>query len=117
MDADAQKTAPIPAARRLGTPFLDWRQFALSLTRNDADAEDLVDDAVLRTLRAEPRLKGESEVHAYLLTAIRDTSGRLPPEPLRGRSLARPAWPSLRPPNPMREVTLAAHRAFARRAT
>ncbi len=57
-----------------GKRFSDWRQFALSLTRNDADAEDLVDEAVVRTLRAEPGLRSEKEVHVYILKAIRNTS-------------------------------------------
>lgn len=51
----------------------DWRRFALSLTRNHADAEDLVDEAVVRTLRADPHLRSESEVHAYVTTAICNT--------------------------------------------
>jgi len=56
-----------------GNRFSDWRRFALFLTRNDADAEDLVDEAVVRTLRADPSLKSEGEVHAYMVTAIRNT--------------------------------------------
>jgi len=56
-----------------GNRFSDWRRFALFLTRNDADAEDLVDEAVVRTLRADPGLKSEGEVHAYIVTAIRNT--------------------------------------------
>jgi RNA polymerase sigma-70 factor (ECF subfamily) len=51
----------------------DWWRFAASLTKNHADAEDLVDEAILRTLRTKPRLRDEKEVHAYLLTAIRNT--------------------------------------------
>lgn len=53
--------------------FSDWWRYALSLTRNDADAEDLVDEAVVRTLRADPSLNNEGEVHAYVTTAIRNT--------------------------------------------
>ena len=56
-----------------GSRLPDWRRFALSLTRNDADAEDLIDEAVARTLRADPSLKSEGEVHAYVVTAIRNT--------------------------------------------
>ncbi len=56
--------------------FSDWLRFAVSLTQNEADAEDLVDEAVVRTLRAEPDLKSESDVHGYILTAIRNTSNK-----------------------------------------
>jgi len=74
-----------------GNRFSDWRRFALFLTRNDADAEDLVDEAVGRTLRADPSLKSEGEVHAYMVTAIRNTWFRWRPETCRRQhKLARP---------------------------
>jgi len=51
----------------------DWWRFARSLTRNHADAEDLVDEAVVRTLKADPHLGSEREVHLYVTKAIRNT--------------------------------------------
>ena len=38
--------------------FRRWRGYALSLTGNWTDAEEVVQDALARTLRAGPRLEG-----------------------------------------------------------
>ena len=51
----------------------EWWRYARSLTRNDADAEDLVDEAVTRTLLTDPSLANEREVHLYVIAAIRNT--------------------------------------------
>jgi len=50
----------------------DWWRFAFTLSRNSADAEDLVDEAVRRTLEVEPRLRSEQDVHRYVRAAIRN---------------------------------------------
>ena len=49
----------------------EWRRFARSLTRNDADAEDLVNEAITRTLEVDPDLASERDVHRYVLKAMR----------------------------------------------
>jgi RNA polymerase sigma-70 factor (ECF subfamily) len=54
-------------------PHLDvMYRVALSLTRNPADAEDLVQDAVLRAYRAIDRFDGRYP-RAWLLTIVRNT--------------------------------------------
>ena len=48
-----------------------WKAYALRLTRNPADADDVVLEATTRTLHAQPDLDSEVRVHAYVTTAIR----------------------------------------------
>lgn len=48
-----------------------WKSYALRLTRNPADADDVVLEAATRTLHAQPDLDSEARVHAYVTTAIR----------------------------------------------
>jgi RNA polymerase sigma-70 factor (ECF subfamily) len=50
----------------------DWWRLAFALSRNSADAEDLVNEAVRRTLEIEPRLRSERDVHNYVRAAIRN---------------------------------------------
>ena len=50
-----------------------WRRFALSLTADDADADDLVSEAVTRTLATAPTLRDERGLNNYVLKAIRNT--------------------------------------------
>jgi RNA polymerase sigma-70 factor (ECF subfamily) len=48
-----------------------WRAYALRLTRDPADAEDVVLEATARTLQTQPELDSETRLHAYVITAIR----------------------------------------------
>ena len=61
-----EKTWP----RRFGS----WWRYALSLTGNRADADEVVQEAVFKTLRAGPSLQDEGEAHAYVLTAVRNVA-------------------------------------------
>ncbi len=56
------------------TRWPQWRRYALSLTRNQADADDVVQDAIAKTLLAEPDLDSEERVHHYVQRAIRNTA-------------------------------------------
>ena len=51
-----------------------WKRYALSLTRNEADADDVVQDAIAKTLRVEPDLDTEERLHRYVQRAIRNTA-------------------------------------------
>lgn len=51
-----------------------WKRYALSLTRNDADADDVVQEAIANTLRLAPDLDTEARVHQYVQRAIRNTA-------------------------------------------
>jgi RNA polymerase sigma factor (sigma-70 family) len=54
-------------------PHLDAAfNYARWLTKNDADAEDVVQDAYVRALRFFPSLRGE-DARAWLLTIVRNT--------------------------------------------
>lgn len=48
-----------------------WKAYALRLTGNPADAEDVVHEATARTLQTQPILDSERRLHAYVTTAIR----------------------------------------------
>lgn len=54
--------------------FQQWLRYALKLTRNKADAEDVVQDAIANTLRLAPDLDTEARVHHYMRQAIRNTA-------------------------------------------
>jgi RNA polymerase sigma-70 factor (ECF subfamily) len=54
--------------------FAQWRRYALTLTRNEADADDVVQDAIANTLRIAPDLDTEMRVHQYVRRAIRNTA-------------------------------------------
>jgi len=54
--------------------FAQWKRYALTLTRNEADAEDVVQDAIANTLRLSPDLDSEMRVHHYVRQAIRNTA-------------------------------------------
>lgn len=58
-----------------------WLRYAWHLVGNRSDAEDVVQDAVCRSLQAEPDLDGKKETDAYVQAAIRSISARH----LRGR--------------------------------
>jgi RNA polymerase sigma-70 factor (ECF subfamily) len=46
--------------------------YALTLTRNKAEAEDLVQEAYLRAMRAFDRLRPDSNVKSWLFTILRN---------------------------------------------
>ena len=46
-----------------------WRRFALSLTADDTDADDLVSEAVTRTLVTAPAIRDERGLNNYVLRA------------------------------------------------
>ena len=54
-----------------------WKRFARRFTKNGADAEDAVQDAVTRTLRADPTLANEAETNRYVLSAVRTSALRV----------------------------------------
>ncbi|MET0704859.1 MAG: RNA polymerase sigma factor [Mycobacterium sp.] len=69
----------------------DLHRLALRLTTNHADAEDLVQDTLLKAFRGYPRLRPETYLKAWLFTVMRNTwisnhraAGRRPPETLWG---------------------------------
>jgi len=49
-----------------------WRGYALSLTHNPADADEVVQEAIARTLKAQPDLDSEERVNRYILRSIRN---------------------------------------------
>jgi len=51
----------------------EWQRYARSLTRNRSEAEDVVSEALLRTLAADPPITTEREAYRYVLRAIRNT--------------------------------------------
>ena len=57
--------------------FPRWRGYALALTGNWTDAEEVVQEAVTRTVRARPRLATERDAHNYILTAVRTSALQL----------------------------------------
>lgn len=65
---NAKKQGGIEDVLALQLPILKVR--ALSLTRNPADAADLVQDTLERALRAAPRLRPESNVPGWLMTIM-----------------------------------------------
>ena len=67
-----------------------WRRYALSLTRNDADADDVVQEAVANTMRLAPDLNTTARVHYYVQRAIRNTALSLIEARRRSVGLAEP---------------------------
>jgi RNA polymerase sigma-70 factor (ECF subfamily) len=60
--------------RTSASRFAQWKRYALSLTRNEADADDVVQDAIANTLRLAPDLDSETRLHHYVRQAIRNTA-------------------------------------------
>jgi len=50
-----------------------WLLFAMKRVRYDADAEDVVQNAMVHTLAADPEFHSEDQANAYVLAAIRST--------------------------------------------
>lgn len=57
--------------------FHKWRGYALALTGNWMDAEDVVQEAVIRTVHAQPRLENERDANNYILVAVRTAALQL----------------------------------------
>ena len=53
---------------------MSWWRYAISGVRRPEDADDAVQDAVLRTLRAQPELESDEEVSRYVWAVVRTTS-------------------------------------------
>jgi len=54
-----------------------WLNYARHLVGNEADAEDLVQDAVYKSLRVDPDLNNEREASSYVRSAIQRGAQRL----------------------------------------
>ncbi len=50
-----------------------WARFARYLTGDQADAADVISEAMLKTLKADPSLETERETDNYILRAIHNT--------------------------------------------
>jgi len=50
-----------------------WLRFTMKRVRYNADAEDIVQNALVHTLKADPRFRTEDQANAYVLAAIRTT--------------------------------------------
>ena len=57
--------------------FYRWRAYALSLTGNRTDAEEIVQDAIARTMKAAPHLPTEQDAYHYVVAAIRSSAYRM----------------------------------------
>lgn len=57
--------------------FTRWRAYAIALTGNGTDAEDVIQEAVARTMQAGPRLATERDAFRYVLAAVRSAAVRL----------------------------------------
>jgi RNA polymerase sigma-70 factor (ECF subfamily) len=54
--------------------FYRWRAYALSLTGNRTDAEEIVQEAITRTMKAAPHLATEQDAYHYVVAAIRSSA-------------------------------------------
>ncbi len=57
--------------------FIRWRAYALSLTGNKTDAEEIVQEAIARTIKAAPELATEQDAYHYVIAAIRSSAYRM----------------------------------------
>lgn len=58
----------------IGVEYLDGLfSYAKRLTRNDSEAEDLVQETYLRAMRAASRLRADSNLKGWLFTILRNT--------------------------------------------
>jgi RNA polymerase sigma-70 factor, ECF subfamily len=80
MNGVSKKMMPHRRFEEVVLPHLDAAfNYARWLTRNEADAEDVVQDAYVRALRFFSSLRGDN-ARAWLLTIVRNTwYGRFPP--------------------------------------
>ncbi len=54
--------------------FYRWRAYALSLTGSQTDAEEVVQEAITRTMNAAPHLATEQDAYHYVIAAIRSSA-------------------------------------------
>lgn len=54
--------------------FHRWTAYALSLTGTKTDAEEVVQEAIMRTMNAAPHLATEQDAYHYVLAAIRSSA-------------------------------------------
>lgn len=57
--------------------FYRWKGYAISLTGNGTDAEEVIQEAIIRTLRANPTLPTEQDAHHYVLRAVKTVAVQL----------------------------------------
>ncbi len=57
--------------------FYRWRAYALSVTGSQTDAEEIVQEAITRTMNAAPHLATEQDAYQYVIAAIRSTAYRM----------------------------------------
>lgn len=80
--------------------FHKWRGYALALTGNWTDAEDVVQEALARTFSANPRLETERDASNYILVAVKTAALQLFERRRRLRPLADEGPPRLEHPGP-----------------
>ncbi len=71
--------------------FYRWRAYALSLTGSQTDAEEVVQDAITRTMNAAPHLATEQDAYHYVISAIRSSAYQMFARRGRRRSLSEEA--------------------------
>lgn len=54
--------------------FYRWKAYALSLTGSQTDAEEVVQEAITRTISAAPHLATEQDAYHYVIAAIRSSA-------------------------------------------
>lgn len=57
--------------------FHRWKGYATALTGSVTDAEEVIQEAVARTIRANPTLPSEADAHHYVLAAVRSVALQL----------------------------------------
>ncbi len=84
--------------------FPRWRAYALSLTGNQTDAEEIVQEAISRTMNAAPALATEQDAYHYVLSAIRSSAYQLFSRRSRKRELTEREQPVDVASDPLRRV-------------
>jgi RNA polymerase sigma-70 factor (ECF subfamily) len=66
-------TRPAAAPKMIGVEYLNaLYSYSSFLTRNHAEAEDLVQETYVRAIRAMDRLRPDSDIKAWLITILRN---------------------------------------------
>ena len=71
--------------------FHRWRAYALALTGSKTDAEEVVQEAITRTMNAAPQLATEQDAYHYVIAAIRSSAYRMFTRRRRRRDLSKEA--------------------------
>lgn len=61
----------------LAARLLEWKKLALVYVGNEADAEEVIQEACAATLKAKPPLETENEMHHYMRSAIKTSALKL----------------------------------------